>query len=243
MSKIISVWGSPNSGKTSLSVKLAELLYSRFHAVVGVVCADMTAPALPVLFPNKKADEMFSLGEVLSKPEVTLHDVLNNVVTVRGKTNMGFLGLKDGENRFSYPSFDDVKAEALFSILKGLAEFLVVDCTSDIQNTLTASAIKRSDHIIRIVNPDLKSLSFFSSQLPLLGDPKYRRDEHLICLNENEYKLFMPVQEAISHYGEVAFSFPYCPQLKTQYARGNLTDKVIDHHFDTVLSALAKRVV
>ena len=59
MSKIIAVWGSPNSGKTTLSVKLARFIYEKYNAIVTVVCADEITPALPVIFPNKKADEIF----------------------------------------------------------------------------------------------------------------------------------------------------------------------------------------
>lgn len=184
MSKIITVWGSPNSGKTAISVKLAEHICRRLGVVVTVVCTDMSAPALPVLFPNRKADDMFSLGAALSKPEVTQHEILKNTVTVKGKANLGFLGFTDSENRFSYPAFDSQKAEALFTALKGIADVVIADCASDIQNALTVSAMTLADTIIRVANPDLKSISFFSSQLPLLGDPKYKRDEHIVCLNE-----------------------------------------------------------
>ena len=40
MSKIIVVWGAPNSGKTTLAVKLGLHIYSKYNAVVTVVCAD-----------------------------------------------------------------------------------------------------------------------------------------------------------------------------------------------------------
>lgn len=243
MSKIIAVWGSPNSGKTAFSVKLAEHICKRLGVVVSVVFADMTAPSLPVLFPNRKADDMLSIGAVLSKPEITQHELLKNTVTVKGKSNLGFLGFTDGENRFSYPAFDSQKAEALFTILKGIDDVIVVDCTSDIQNILTVSAMKLADTIIRVANPDLKSVSYFSSQLPLMGDLKYRRDEHIICLNENEQAVFLPVNEAISHFGEVAFLLPFCPVLKKQFVDGALLENLTDKKFTAVLNALVGKAV
>ena len=50
--KIITVWGSPHSGKTTFSVKLAEALYEKTKATVIVLFCDVTTPTLPILFPN-----------------------------------------------------------------------------------------------------------------------------------------------------------------------------------------------
>ena len=59
MGKIITIWGSPNSGKTTMSVKLARFIYEKYNAIVTVVCADEITPALPVIFPNKKPMKYF----------------------------------------------------------------------------------------------------------------------------------------------------------------------------------------
>ena len=54
MGKLIAVWGSPDSGKTTFSVKLAEALYnrSRGKSAVIVVFTDIVTPSIPVIFPN-----------------------------------------------------------------------------------------------------------------------------------------------------------------------------------------------
>ena len=54
MGKLIAVWGSPGSGKTTFSVKLAEALYnrSRGKSAVIVVFTDIVTPTIPVIFPN-----------------------------------------------------------------------------------------------------------------------------------------------------------------------------------------------
>lgn len=243
MSKIIAVWGAPHSGKTTISVKLAMHIYSKYNAVVTVVCADDISPALPVLFPNKKANEMFSLGVPLSKTEITQNEVLKSVVTVKRKSNLGFLGYIDGDNRFSYPAYDSSKAEALFTVLKGISDIVIVDCTANIQNTLTIATLKHADMVLRIANPDLKSISFFSSQLPLLNDPIYKRDEHIICLNSIDNTIYEPINEASSYFKEVAFSFPFCLGIKKQYVTGTLTENLKDKRFNTVLNKLAEEVV
>lgn len=169
--------------------------------------------------------------------------MLKNIVTVKGKSNLGFLGYIDGENRFSYPAYDSNKAEALFTVLKGISDIVIVDCTANIQNTLTVAALKYADSVLRIANPGLRSITFFSSQLPLLNDPIYKRDEHIICLNSIDNTVYEPINEASSYFKEVAFSFPFCLGVKKQYVTGALTENLKDKRFNTVLNKLAEEVV
>lgn len=243
MSKIIAIWGSPNSGKTTISVKLAKHIYEKCGAVVTVVSADAMTPTLPVIFPNKKSEELLSLGTPLSKPDITESEVIKNIVTYKGKSNLGFLGFKDGENRFSYPTFDKAKIEAFYAILKNSVDIVIVDCTSDIQNALTVTAFKMADMVIRLCTADLKSVSFFESQLPLMSDPKYKKEEHIICLNTTDNTVFEPSTEAINYLKDVAFSFPFSVGVKNQFMKGTLLENIPDKKFDVTIKALAEKAV
>ena len=71
MSKLIAVWGSPNSGKTSFTVKLASAVYERYNSTVLALCCDDATHALPCLFPGFKSDELYSVGAPLSHTEIT----------------------------------------------------------------------------------------------------------------------------------------------------------------------------
>ena len=61
MAKSIAVWGAPNSGKTTFATKLARAIYDEYQSTVIVVYADMETPALPVVFPNYKKEDLFSV--------------------------------------------------------------------------------------------------------------------------------------------------------------------------------------
>ena len=243
MGKIIGVWGSPNSGKTNLSVKLAQYIYENYSAIVLVLFCDDTTPKLPVIFPNKKADELFSVGVPLSRTEITQGEVLKSIVTVKGKMNLGFLGYKDGENKFTYPSYDYKKATDVLTVLKSLADIVIVDCTSNLDNSiLSATAIEQADSIIRLATPDLKSMSFFSSQLTLYADPKYKIEQHIIGLNTTEKEVYMPVFEAKSHFKDIFFTLPFCRALKEQSYDGELLETITDKKFNRVLKIIAEKV-
>ena len=103
MGKLIAVWGSPGSGKTTFSVKLAEALYnrSRGKSAVIVVFTDIITPTIPIIFPNFRSEDVFSVGSILSKPDFFADDVVSNMVMTKDRMNLGYLGYKDSENHHS----------------------------------------------------------------------------------------------------------------------------------------------
>ena len=76
MSKLIAVWGTPDSGKTTFATKFARSIYEEYQSTVIVVYADNETPTLPVIFPNYKKEDMFSVGAALAKTDVTQEDVV-----------------------------------------------------------------------------------------------------------------------------------------------------------------------
>ena len=74
--------------------------------------------------------------------------------------------------------------------------------------------------MLRLVNCDLKSISYLSSQLPLLRDNKWDADRQLkVASNVKQ-------QEASSHMeqllGSVAFKIPHSSEVERQYLEGEL---------------------
>ena len=243
MAKVTAVWGAPDSGKTTFAVKLAAAIYDNYNSTVMLVCPDMETPTLPVLFPSAKRDDLSSIGAVLAKTEVTKDDVILHTVSIRGMENFGVVGFKDGENKYTYPSFDEVKVRALFAALADIAQVIVVDCTSSLSNPISAYAVKYADEVIRIAAPTLKSVSWLSSQLALYADPVYKLDRQIQGLNVPDGELYMPLEEARAHIADVRFSVPYCRAVKQQMLDGKLWKSVKDRDFNRKFRALVEKVV
>ena len=100
-----------------------------------------------------------------------------------------------------------------------------------------------ADTVIRIATPDLKSMSFFASQLPLYGDSCFQTQQHIIGLNITESELCLPVQECRTHYRNVSFVLPYCRQIKTQMLNGEMLSPVLNKKYRAKLKKITEKVV
>lgn len=103
MAKLIAVYGSPGSGKTTTALKLAMSAYlqTKDESVV-FLSPDLTAPSMALLFPNYHPDEICSLSTVLDNTEISSENILKNAVTVKTMKNFCCLGFKAGEKNTAF---------------------------------------------------------------------------------------------------------------------------------------------
>lgn len=110
MSKIIAIWGSSNSGKTTLSMKLANMLSKNNN--VMVLFTDIIAPPMGMVLPFVKEEDK-SLGKLLEMVTLTQEDILKHLVTLKENKNIAFLGYSQGENITSYADYTEYRANEL----------------------------------------------------------------------------------------------------------------------------------
>ena len=218
--QILAVWGSPGCGKTTTAVKLAAYLATQKRDVALLLC-DMNTPMLPCICPPGDLEEEHSLGSILSASHVSESLVQHHCITHKRYRHLTILGMRKGENEYTYPPYERKQAEELLDCLRGIVPYLIIDCSSAIANDiLSAVALMEADAVLRLVNCDLKSISYLSSQLPLLRDAEWNA--------EKQYKVASTVQpnEASSHIeqvlGSVAFQLPHSEELAGQVLEGNL---------------------
>lgn len=180
MGKVIAVWGSPNSGKTTLSIKLAKEL-SKQNSVI-VLFSDILAPVIPTL--KGDIDTKKSLGNVLSSATLDNDIILKNCIEVENIENIGFLGYTQGENVFTYPQYTEERVKETIESLKELVDYVIIDTSSNFVNDLiTIVALEISDKVLRVNSSELKNISYFDSYLPLLIDSRFKRDTHINILS------------------------------------------------------------
>ena len=217
---VLAVWGRPGSGQTTVAVKLAKYLADRKRNVSLLLC-DMTAPMLPCICPPGDLESEHSLGSVLAATHVTQNLVRQNCVVHKHLDYLMILGMQKGENEYTYPPYNAKQATELITCLREMAPYVIIDCGSYIANDiLSAIALMESDAVLRLVNCDLKSISYLSSQLPLLRNNKWDADkQYKVASNIKPNEASEHVEQVL---GSVTFKLPYCAELAAQSLAGDL---------------------
>lgn len=217
---VLAVWGSPSSGKTVVSVKLAEHLAKKKRNVI-LILADMVTPPLPYLCAPSDIEQERSLGSILAASHVTENLIKKNCMFYRKNDYLSMVGMLNGENVFTYPPYEKEQAAELLQLAAQIAPYVIVDCTSNIaSDILSAVALMEADTVLRLAGCDLKSISYLSSQLPLLSDHKWDADKQLKAVSN------IRQQEASSHMeqilGSVSFQIPHSSEVEAQFLEGEL---------------------
>lgn len=217
---ILAVWGSPGSGKTVTAVKIAQYLASKKKNVILLLC-DMTAPMLPCICPPSDLECDRSLGSVFAAQHISETLIKHNLTTHKRMAYLTMMGLRKGENEYTYAACTKEQAEELLDGLRSIAPYVVVDCSSYIANDiLSAVALMEADSVLRLANCDLKSVSYLSSQMPLLRELHWDEDK--------QYKTAANVKpmQAADQIGQVlggtVFQLPHSQEIEEQYLTGAL---------------------
>lgn len=219
---VLAVWGSPGSGKTTVAVKLAKYLADKKKNVILVLC-DMTAPMVPCVCPPTDLEYEKSLGSILSAPHVTETLVKYNMITHKKMAHLSMIGMLKGENEYTYASYSKIQAQEFIECLRKIAPFIIIDCGSYIANDiLSAFALLECDSALRLVNCDLKSISYLSSQLQLLQNSKWDIEKQYKVASN--VKANHGIDQLSGAMGSFAFKLPYSEELEEQYLTGNLLE-------------------
>ena len=178
MSKTITVWGSPGSGKSMFCCILAEAL-TRDKQKAIIINADPGTPMLPVWLPEQAAGAEASIGQVLSSVEIDTSLIASHVTVLKNYPFIGLMGYSAGENPLSYPDTDYRMALQLISAAGSLVDYLILDCSPAMTNVFTPAAIESGDLVVRILTPDLKGVNYLKAHQPLLADGRFHYDRHM----------------------------------------------------------------
>ncbi|BAE86451.1 AAA family ATPase [Desulfitobacterium hafniense] len=241
--QVLAVWGSPGSGKTTVSVRLAKYMADQKKNVALLLC-DMTAPMLPCICSPSDLECERSLGSILAATHVTDLLIKQNCVTHKKLDHLTIIGMLKGENVFTYPPYSQELAAELIDHLRDIAPYIIIDCGSAIaHDILSAVSLLEADSVLRLVNCDLKSVSYLSSQLPLLKDQKWDADkQYKVASNIKSNQAGEHIEQVL---GGVAFRLPHSDELENLALSGNLLGELAlkdSHSFRKEIARLAKEV-
>lgn len=215
--KMLAVWGSTASGKTIISVKIAKLLASKKKNVCLVLC-DTTLPILPCL--TNEFENKCSIGSILSSTNISETLIKKNLTTLKKSDFLAVLGLLKNENEYTYADFSEEQILEMYSILKNIFDYVIVDCSSYISsNLLSVLALKEANNILKIANQHTKSISYFLSQEQLLKSNNIDIDNSVKLLNN--YK-----NSVVEIFKNCDYKFSYVLELEKQFEEKRLLENL-----------------
>ena len=238
MAKLIAVYGSPGSGKTTIALKLAMSAYlqTKDESVV-FLSPDLTAPSMALLFPNYHPDEICSLSTVLDNTEISSENILKNSVTVKTMKNFCCLGFKAGENKYSFPVPTAEKINTLFDVLCDSFDYVFVDCSSD---EISKKALIKANKIIRVISPDLKGMTWYSSNK---HTDRTENEDLFNVVNITEKELFLPTEEVCTKLHSVAAVLPYSRAVRQQMIDGRMYERLNDKKYNKKMLSIVNKIL
>lgn len=215
---ILAVWGSTASGKTTVAIKLARLLADKGKPTTLILC-DMTAPMLPCICPGEDLENERSLGSLLAAEHPSEALIRHNGIAHKRCENLLLFGLLKGENEMSCPRHSYEQAVELLRAIEGIAPYVIVDCSSYISgDMLSSAALMEADCVLRLSVHDLKSVSYFSSQLPLLKAANWDAERQMkVASNIMSDQKIQDAADCVLYHS---------PELAAQFQAGNLFENL-----------------
>ncbi|SFR77677.1 AAA family ATPase [Anaeromicropila populeti] len=218
--KMVAIWGSGNVGKTTTSIKLALALAKKQKESI-ILLTDINAPDLKCILPGSK--ELKSMGEIWNMPNLD-ETALYEKCVVTPSESICMMGYAPGENAFSYSDSTKENVFRVYEEMRTIVDYVIIDCVSNLAyNMPTAVALEIADYVVRIGEATTKSFSFFDSNLPLLVDSRYGKENHIRVLSKVTSE--QPVEVAVNYLG-CDLKLPDVKEIKKQGMEGTLFDKL-----------------
>lgn len=217
---VVAIWGSPGSGKTVVSVKLAEYLTAKGNNVL-LIFSDMESPVLPYVTYEDDIEIERSMGSVLAAAHISSDLIKRNCVITKRNKYLAILGLNRSENSYIYPLYDAELTGELISAARNVAPFVIVDCCSyHLGSHLTKSALAKANARVRVCRCDRKSLSFFDSQENYFKGQDWNYENQILV--GNALRSDHSYESIESLMGAMSVKIPYSEEVERQFLEGDL---------------------
>lgn len=221
--KIIAVWGSPASGKSTVSLAIASALAQKKKNIL-LLNASSTVPAIPVYIPSSKdMTSTNSLGSLLSAKAIDKSLLKGKIHQHPASSYIGVMGYCSGDTPISYDAPDRNRVRELYAILSELEfDYIIADCESNpVYDIFTMSSLEIADTVLRIITPDVKGIEFERAQTKWLKNSKnFKLEKHIrICA---PVKATSPVNDVVAVTEKFSYVLPYSDEVSDNFSSGKL---------------------
>ncbi len=239
--RIIIIWGSPGSGKSTTALALAAVLAEKKRNV-AVFNGDKLAPALKVFCPSKEINSNSSIGPLLMAGRYNDAMFASRLVLHPKCEYISFLGMAPSDTYITYNEFERSNTVAMLNKIALLNDYVIIDGTSNpLDDMMTLVGLELADVIIRQITADNKGIVYQDSARMVYREEKYRFDSHITILgNVSEIN---PVSEVMSVSGKYDHVLYHADEVADRFISGELfrdMKSMAGRRFEKQIRALAK---
>lgn len=240
--KIICIWGSPGSGKSTTAVALAAVLAEKKRNV-AVFNGDKLVPALKMFCPSIEIDSSSSIGPLLMSGRYDDAIFSGRIVIHPHSEYISFIGMAPSDTYISYNEFERSNTVAMLNKTAALNDYVIIDGTSNpLDDMMTLAALELGDVVIRQITADNKGILYQDCARSIYREEKYRFDKHITVLgNVTEVN---PVSEVMSVSGRYDYVLNHASEAADKFISGELMTgmrSMAGRAFEKQIRALAKQ--
>lgn len=218
--KIITVWGSPASGKTILALAIGAHFADEKKNVI-IIDGSKLIPGLSVYMPKDKFTSADSIGPLLMSNRYTDQELAQRIKPHEKSEYLAFMGLSSAENYITYHEFSKESVIRMINKLGTQADFLIIDGTSNpLENMITLTGLEISDAVIRVMTADVKGIAYMKAAQNIYRDEQFKFDRHITVLGN--VKNISPETEIMTVMGSFDHLLNYSYEAENKMMSGGL---------------------
>lgn len=238
---VISIWGPPAAGKTVVAARLASF-YAKKENVVLLLC-DPLISGISQLLTEEESEKQRgrTLGHLLPIPSMSISEkALLRECLVTKQENLALLGYRYRETAAgSFSIYGEELAKQLISMLRVVADRVVIDCSNDVLSDLLSTvALSQSDRNVMVCGAEPKHMVYYDTMMPVFSDSQYGMEHQIKVLNQIWER--QEITYAQEKYGEMDLVVPFSEELFYQW---NEKGMLREHSpIDGMIEKLAKKI-
>ncbi len=241
--RIICIWGSPGSGKSTTALALAAVLAEK-KLNVAVFNGDKLVPALKMYCPTLQIDSNTSIGPLLMSGRYDDAIFAGRLIVHPKCEYISFLGMAPTDTYITYNEFERSNTVAMLNKMAKLNDYVIIDGTSNpLDDSMTLLGLELGDVIIRQITADNKGILYQDCARMIYREDKYRYDSHITILGD--VTEISPVSEVMSVSGRYEYVLNHANEVADKFIAGELLKdmrSMAGRAFEKQIRALAKQV-